>query len=629
MRAPATRLLWELGLLRLAAACGSSPAAPPMPGTVGVTLTSPSPGDELLASDHPTITVAGTVTATSPGFGGLTTCVDGAPGTLDASGAFTIEVTPTVGINHVDVEAGDGDGNFASQQLDVMWAPDYVAPVATTAGFQLPDALDLNLTQAFFDQRQLGTTLDLTTNPVVAHDLASALELILWNIDLASLIGGGIQVGSGNASLNITIPSATPAEIIVDAQIVDGPTPAIGLDIDLDGVFLATSGTFHEGTTSLVVAGGISADMHAHAELDVAVQPDGTIAVTVTNVTATVGPLTPSFTGANGDELDGFITIGNSDFRTLVSNLIQQQLIPTFTNELPPLLESLLGATDKLLDNVSFTLDAKLGGTPVTVTLNGNVGSLDVVSGPAVGEAPGHITVHQQVAITTGSAPIHGSSRGAGRVSAMPVLPPSNTASLQVLLSQDFLNGLLHALWNSGLLEGSAMFGGLQANVSAKLSPFVVPTPDTSSCEIDGVRCDVVVQLGQLEVALPDFSQSFAINATAGGRVEVNGTTVSIVIQQTPTLVVWETSAMPGGRLTPDAIKDVVANVVWPQLFGAIGNDLHITLPIPDLAALGLDALSPNLANAQLQLDVGQQAAVTDGYVGLGANLELATPPPP
>ena len=65
----------------------------------------------------------------------------------------------------------------------------------------------------------------------------------------------------------------------------------------------------------------------------------------------------------------------------------------------------------------------------------------------------------------------------------------------------------------------------------------------------------------------------------------------------------WETSAVPG-RLTPTTRSTTSSsNVVWPQLFGAIGDKLHITLPIPDLAALGLDSLSPNLANAQLQLD--------------------------
>ncbi len=204
--------------------------------------------------------------------------------------------------------------------------------------------------------------------------------------------------------------------------------PEINLSIDLDGVFLGTSGSFQVSGSDLVVAGGLTADMHASARLLLGTNPDGSIAVTVADITATVGPLVPSFTGSDGNTLDGFITIGNNDFRTLVDGVIQAQLIPTFTNQIPPLLESLLGATSNLLDNVTFTLDAQLG-TPVTLMLDGTASALDVVAGPAVGAAPGGVTVHDQVSIQTTSTPIHPMSRGAARVSAMPVLrrpiPPS------------------------------------------------------------------------------------------------------------------------------------------------------------------------------------------------------------
>ena len=608
----------------LACACGAEPHQP-APGELAIAISSPSPGDELLASDHPMIAVTGTVTSSDPAYGVVQVWVDGQAVELDDSGAFTAQVAPTVGINHLVVEAGDGLGTMVNQQLDVMWAPDYLSPLPGTTGFSVPDALELYLGQRFFDGRLLGTTLDMSTDPVIAHDLAASLELILWDIDLASLLDGGIHAGTGSSSLDVSITSATPAEITVDAQIVDDPAPAIALSIDLDGVFLGTSGSFSYGGNSLTVAGGLAADMHASATLPIALQPDGTIAVTITDVTATVGPLQPSFTGPDADTLDGFIDVGNNDFRTLVEGIIQQQLIPTFTNELPPLLQSLLGATDQLLANASFSLDAQLG-TPVTVTLGGAIGGLDAVAGPAIGTSPGHVTVHQQVSIATTGAPVHGDSRGAARISAQPVLPPTDTAGLDLAMSQDFLNALLHSLWNAGLLDGTTMIGGLTASVSARLQPLVIPTPPDSACEIDGARCDVLLQLGQLEIQLPDFAQSFAIDATAGARVVVDGSTVSLVVQQTPDIVVWETSAP--GRLTDDAVHDVVANLVWPQLFGAIGDKLHITLPIPDLASLGLDSLSSTLANAQLQLTTSGGATVTAGYLGLPADLELQTPHP-
>jgi hypothetical protein len=613
-----------LALCLLVGACGGLPTTPE-PGTLSLVVTSPTAGDEMVAADHPMITVTGTLATTNAAYGSLHAWVNGAAVDVDDSGAFSAQVAPVLGINHIRVDGGDGFGGVVTQQLDVMWAPEYVPPDAGATSFDVPDSLDLYLGQQFFDGRQLGTTLDMATDPVIAHDLGSALELILWNIDLASLLDGGIHSSTGGSSLDIGITQASPAEITVDATIAD--SSSIDLSIDLDGVFLGTTGSFQFGSRTLQVAGGISADMHASARLAISVGQDGAIAVDVTDVTAVVGPLAPSFTGPDGDTLDSFIIVGNNDFRVLVENIIQQQLIPTFTDRIPPLLQQLLGATDNLLDNVMFTLDTKLG-TPVTLMLNGHLTALDVVAGPAVGASPGHVTNRQSVSIqTTAAAPVHPTSRGAVRTSATPALPPTNTAALQVLLSNDFLNAMLHALWNSGLLDGTASFGGLTANVSAKLSPVVVPVPDEVACSIDGVRCDVLVELGQIEVGLPDWNQTFVIHATAGARVIVDGATVSLKIQDTPDLLVWETSAVPG-RLSADAVEEIVTATVWPQLFGAIGDSLHITLPIPDLASLGLDQLSPNLANAQLQLDVRQHAAVSDAYLGLGADLELSTPHP-
>lgn len=606
--------------LLLLAACAGLPG-PPKPGEVSLTVTSPKPGSEIADA---MITVTGTVATTNPGYGSLHASVAGTAVDLGADGSFTAQVPAVVGVNHIIVDASDGLSAPAQQQLDVLWAPDWLPPIAGTTSFSVPDALDLYLGQRFFDGRQLGTTLDMSTDPVVAHDLAAALELILWNIDLASLLSGGIHAGTGSSTLDINIPAATPAEITVDTLIA-GPSE-IDLSIDLNGVFLGTTGQFNYSNRTLTVAGGISADMHASARMVLSVNTDGTIGVDVQDVTATVGPLVPAFTGPDANTLDGFINVGNNDFRLLVTNIIQQQLIPTFTNKIPPLLQQLLGATDKLLNNVTFTLDAKLG-TPVMLTLNGAVSGLDVTPGPALGESPGHITNRQTVAITTAAAPIHTDSRGAIRVSSTPELPSTATTALGITLSQDFLNALLHSLWNSGLLEGNASVGGFMAGVSAKLAPVVIPVPDGTTCTVDGVRCDLLVQLGQVEVQLPDFNQSFAINATAGARVVVSGATVSLSISQDPTILVWETSAVPG-RLSTDAVHDLVTNAVWPQLFGAIGANLKITLPIPDLSALGLSQLSPNLANAQLTLDVEQRASVTAGYLGLAADVSLQTPHP-
>lgn len=608
------------------AACGSSasdPVAPP-PG-ITVAITSPAPGAELAASDRATIAVSGTVTATDPARGALEAWVNGVRVDVRA-GAFTAELVPEVGINHIKVEGGDGIADPVSQELDVLWAPAYLPPRAGQTGFDVPGALELQLGQRFFDARLLGSALDRSTNPIVARDVASALELVLWQVDLARLVSGGIHAGQGDTSLDVTIPSVTPSNIVVDARILDTPERALDLEIDLIGVFLAMRGSFAFGGRTLAIDGGITADLHATARLVLGTAADGTITVGVTGATATIGPLVPGFVGSDGEELDALITLGGAGFRTLIEDRISGQLIPAFTGRLPPLLQTLLGAADQLLDHLPFTLDPGLG-SPVTLQLDGTLGMLDV----AAGATTGHVTVRQDLAIRTSGgtsgAPIHPASRGAPRVDPSAPGPMPGTSGVYLALREDFLNALLHALWNAGLLEGKLSAGGLVANVSARLPPVIRPTPAASPCKIDGERCDVVVELGQVEVELPAFSQRFAIHASAGARVEVNGGRVSLAIQQAPELRVWETSAMPG-TLTADTVKDLIGTIVWPQLFGAIGEKLAIQLPLPDLAALGLGDLAPGLASAQLMLQMPQRPAITAGRLVLGADLVLAAPPP-
>lgn len=95
-----------------------------------------------------------------------------------------------------------------------------------------------------------------------------------------------------------------------------------------------------------------------------------------------------------------------------------------------------------------------------------------------------------------------------------------------------------------------------------------------------------------------------------------------------PDVHVWNTSSTRGA-LTPDLVRNLIETLVWPNLFGAIGDNLNIALPLPSLADLGLTDLAPGLANAQLVLQSRQRSTVTGGRIILGADLSLTTPPPP
>ena len=606
---------------------GDDGAQPPGDSTFTVSVSSPAAGAQLIESEHPTIVVAGTVTVSGESAGEPEAWVNGVRVPVQADGSFSTELSPVPGINHILIEGGDGLGSLVpGGEMDVLWASDYLAPLAGTTGFDIAGALELSLGQRFLDLRVLGTTLDLTTDPVVADDLASAVELILWHIDLASLLEGGIQIGEGDSSIDITVPSVLPENIVVDARIVDSPDRGILLDIDLLGVSVGMEGIFQFAGSTLVIAGGIGADMHASARLSLSTGPDGAIEVGVEAVTATVGPLSPGFTGPDGDELDALIALGGNDFRLLIENAIAEVLIPTFTERGPPILEALLGAADDLLDDLDFELDPGFG-RPVQLQLEGQLGALEVVPGPPIGSAPGHVTVRQDLSILTDGEPVHPASRGAPRLDLKSALPDAATTGVRLAIRLDLFNALLHSLWDAGLLEGQGSFAGLSAEISAKLPPVVRPTPQETTCTIEGERCDVTLQLGQVEVTLPDAGQSFAVSASAGARIAIDGATVSILVQPVPAVRVWEISGEPG-PLPPEAVEELIADVAWPALFGAIGENLTVALPLPDLAELGLADIAPGLATASLELVTGRPPTVSGGILVLDADIALETAPP-
>ena len=611
----------SLPSLACLAACSSPPEmakVPPPPAEITVAVASPTPGAELVAGERPAITVTGTVATSDPSQGALEAWVNGVRAEVK-DGAFTAEVTPEIGINHIKVEGGDGIVELVAKELDVLWVPGYLAPLSGQTGFDIASALELRLGQRFFDARLFGTALDLTTNPVVARDIAAALELILRHVELASLLPtDGLHIGQPGASLDVEIPSVAPSNLIVDARIVDSPQPAIELTMDLIEVALAMHGSFTLGSTTLIIDGGVTADLHASARLTLTTAEDGSVHVAVGEIAATVGQLVPGFTGRDGAELSALLAIASSQFHGLIEGLLRTQLVPTLTERLPPFLEQLLGATDQLLNNVNFTLDPGLG-SPVTLQLDGHMAALDVVAGAS----SGRIAVREDLTVRTTGAPTHPASRGAPRLDVSTAEPALNTSGVHLTMRIDFLNALLHALWNAGLLEGTVMASGLPAMVSAKLPPIVRPTPASSPCKIDGERCDVQLQLGQVEAKL--LGQAFGLNASAGARIEVNGSTVSLKIQMTPDLKVWTTAP---GSLTPETVTTLISTLIWPMLFGAIGDNLKIQLPLPDLATLGLADLAPGLADAQLLLQMRQRPTFSAGRLVLGADLTLATPPP-
>lgn len=609
----------------LASACRSSHHGGSSPEKTGIVIDSPGAGAELLASENPAITVSGTVTSPVD-VDALELWVNGEPAALGADGAFTVDLVPRVGVNHVEVEVYENPlSPPVTRELDVLWGPSYLPALAGTTGFDLPSAVELRLGQRLFDSRLLGSDLDLTADPVVADDLASMVELVLRHADLASLTPGSLQLGSGDTTLDLTIPAVTPGDVVVDAAILSDTEQGMDLFIDMTGVYVGMDGQLAVAGNTWTVAGGIATDMYAFARVTMTVTTSGVVA-TVSDAQATLGPLTPMFTGTDGPELNAFVTLGEHDLRTLLQGLVADQLIPAFTGALPGLFESVLGGLDATLSDASFQVDSGLG-EPVSLTLSGTMGGVDVLAGPPDGAEPGHMTVRDDVSVRTTGAPLHPGSRGALQLDPLADPPFSDGTGLNLAVRMDLVNALLHALWNGGLLEGHLDLLGISADVSAKLPPVVRDVPMDVTCYVNGERCDLLLEIGQLEVDFPDQSQHFVIDVTVGAKIVVGVNGVALALQDTPDVHVWDESPGPGPFDT-EFVHDTIVNLVWPPLASGIQDNLSIALPIPSLADLGLIDVAPDLQNATLGLRV-QQAGIESGYLRLAGDLTLVAPQAP
>ena len=84
-----------------------------------IRVTTPDRGVEIPSSDGPTVLVTGSV---SDAFTGVVSVdVNGQPATLAAGGLFSFSMTPEQGLNGIDIVAVDGDGNVSDHHQTFLW----------------------------------------------------------------------------------------------------------------------------------------------------------------------------------------------------------------------------------------------------------------------------------------------------------------------------------------------------------------------------------------------------------------------------------------------------------------------------------------------------------------------------
>lgn len=585
-----------------------------------ITILEPTPGAELGGDGATSFFVRGRVQDTN---GEARVFINGVASPLTAGGLFERRVTPQPGVVHIEVEATDGlQASPSRAALDVLWAADYRAPVGATDGSgegagiarQVNDALVLSFGQPFIDD---GVPLGVPdeTGALRTEDLVGILEWIVRELDLDTLVPDPV-VDTGDIVLRIE--RLTLGDPLISLDLRSGGLEAF---VRFDAVQLTTEGALNVSGVDVSLDGGIVAGLSARATIAVEkASASDPLEVSIGEVGLALEYADAAF---DAPEANAVFALAEGALFGAVEGLLLDLVNDAVLDAIPDLLDGVLRGLDALLVGQSLPLDLGFG-TPLTLGFDLPLSRVETVRST-------RLAASLDASVTVDSEPSWPESRGVPLLVALGTEPPYLPNSrVQAMVDTAFLNAVLHALWDAGLLriplddllpaELAFLVDG--AAIDGRLPPILTRgTPE------DGGG-DVLLSVGQLELSLTRGEQVdvFGLLLRAAVDISLDGGVLSIALPPAPEVVAWTVSV---GGDTPifadsDAIEGLVTSLVWPELAGAIGDSLSIELPTFDLGAVG--SFAPSLSGLTLELVLDREIVLQSGYVVLDGALEGTTP---
>ncbi|MCA9710607.1 MAG: hypothetical protein KDK70_32495 [Myxococcales bacterium] len=457
------------------------------------------PRGATLQSASPVVTVAGRVSDAAGAIAGLR--INGEEVSLGAQGEFSHDVVAQTGGNIVVLEAIDEHGFERRRVQSFLWSTGYHLPAADS-DHRLDEGLAVYLDQESIDDGDPSLPVD---------DLATLMGLSLSAIDLGSFVDPTVPMAStagydvyvtdlwSEASSVSLLATDTGMQMTATLTNVQG-------DLFFDGITNSTGGFSVDGITATV-------------DLVIGVNASHGLAI------ATVNPQT-SVEGldlwADAGGLNFLITIIEPFILGSVVADLEASLTEQLTGLMGPAVGLALGAMAPNLTTEFPQVDPEAA--PVRVRLGTDFHDVDFHDGLAPPEASppqGGLLVerggaHALVPIT----PYEnlGVPDWAGCGQGTPMLTAPRQAPLEIVLTDDLLNQLLHGAWSGGMLEfdmppallgeDDALFEELEVKVSGMLAP------TASDCGPDGrlrlhmgdIRIDGSLVLGEEPVTFVAYS---------------------------------------------------------------------------------------------------------------------------
>lgn len=556
-----------------------------------ITVNYPPRAATIQDSAGSVVTVTGTVDS---GAGDITDFVlNGQPVSVDPSGAFSVDVTPSVGSNVLVFEATDALGTEVNRVQGYHWSPSYTQPVsgASPSGTVSP-GLGIYLDQDSIDDKQAPPPTDL----------AAIFEGVLAGFDLSGFFDPSEALAEVDP-YEVFLTSLSFNDVSVELDAINGGLSVSAglLDIEGDLFFDCVGGAvvcFFAGGDS---TGGLTIDsITIEADLIFSISASNTLEVDVQNAQTTVSNLDIFSDNGWTNFLIGLFT---GDLEDEIAD-IEAELNTQLATVLAPLLEDGLGA---LAFNQVFDLP-RLDGSPQGISVNLESDFLDTdFRGASPGPQGGSFDLRAwSTADTRGvpaGSPYDDNSgvpmrEGCGAASQELVIP--RAAPLEIVFADDTINQILRAAWWGGLLEfpvdasllgdvDLSQFGvsNLDLDVSGLLPPIAT----------DCVAGDLTLYVADLEItaSLDLFGQpldavvyvAFEAPITLGA----NGSDIEIVIQSIENVELEVNVVQESMLSAKGALESLLRTELVPALGGLLGDGSPLaSFPLPEIdlsASLG------------------------------------------
>lgn len=469
------------------------------------------------------------------------------------------------------------------------------------------------------------------------HDLATVIEIFLGSMDLSALIGQGIPIDQAGFKGQATFDNLKMGD-----KTFNNGYPEVSITV-IDG-----------GMHMIAKIHNFSMDVGIEGKLGIAPIPKQTATIAAKSieisfdmmlsineatgeVTSTAKDVDVNFVGMS-IQLKGVLGFLSNWLLTAIQPVLTPLFEAIIKDQIGKVLSTQLGAAFSALAlNQEMEIPPLIGeGDPVKVKLKSRIGQMTffptkVQNGGIIFGMDASMTAENKVPYKPLGSLARAGCLVPGKTE---VFNPGQKFPLEIGLADDFVNELLWAIWNGGLLKlaiGAEQLGSVdlsQFGVSdlSVETDFMLP-PVFTSCLGDGT---VKLQMGDLKL--------HAVLSLSGKPVDVwmfvtMQATVEIKGVENPktgaTEIGFSMKEIDFVELEVDKINDeaknleglfvsLIKDVMMPKLLDGLGSSLG-SFPLP---AIDLSSISPDIPKGtKLELEI-KNVANEDGYAYLRGNLK-------